>query len=50
MKIKDQWKAFQELYEQNKTRAIGVSNFCQKCIDCLISENKTGDIMMPAVN
>ena len=38
------------MYDQGKTRAIGVSNFCQKCFECLSSGNNTGDVVMPAVN
>lgn len=29
------WKAAEELYAANKTRAIGVSNYCPSCFDCL---------------
>merc|ERR1712157_141394 len=35
-----------ELYKQGKTRAIGVSNYCGSCLDCLM-ESAT---VTPAVN
>lgn len=33
--IKQQWKAMEEFYEGGKARAIGVSNYCESCFDCL---------------
>lgn len=33
--IQDQWKAAEELYAAKKTRAIGVSNYCPSCFECL---------------
>jgi len=44
--IQAQWKAFEEMYAQNKTRAIGVSNYCQSCFECLFKTAK----VVPAVN
>ena len=26
---------FEDMYKANKTRAIGVSNYCQSCLECL---------------
>jgi len=44
--IQGQWKAFEDMYAQKKARAIGVSNYCQSCLDCLF-KNST---VVPAVN
>jgi len=41
-----QWKAYEELYKAGKAKAIGVSNYCQSCFECLIG-NAT---VQPAVN
>jgi len=38
--IQDQWRAFEEMYAKNKSRAIGVSNYCQSCFDCLFQKAK----------
>lgn len=34
-----QWQAYEEFYAQNKTRAIGVSNYCTSCLECLMSKD-----------
>jgi diketogulonate reductase-like aldo/keto reductase len=44
--IQAQWKAFEDIYAQKKARAIGVSNYCQSCFECLF-QNST---IIPAVN
>jgi len=44
--IQAQWKAFEDIYAQKKARAIGVSNYCQMCFECLF-KNST---IVPAVN
>eukprot|EP00462_Mataza_sp_D1_P019719 CAMPEP_0175140534 /NCGR_PEP_ID=MMETSP0087-20121206/11573_1 /TAXON_ID=136419 /ORGANISM="Unknown Unknown, Strain D1" /LENGTH=308 /DNA_ID=CAMNT_0016423789 /DNA_START=12 /DNA_END=938 /DNA_ORIENTATION=- len=44
--IQSQWKAFEDMYAQNLSRAIGVSNYCQSCFSCLFKTAKT----VPAVN
>ncbi len=44
--VKGSWKAMEELYEEGKIRAIGVSNFEDKHIDELLSNAK----VRPAVN
>jgi diketogulonate reductase-like aldo/keto reductase len=41
-----QWAALELRYKQNKTRSIGVSNFCKPCLECLA---KTATVT-PAVN
>ena len=42
----ESWRAMQELHEQGKTRAIGVSNFLPEHLDRLAAESAT----VPAVN
>ena len=44
--VQNQWKVLEEMYQQNKTRAIGVSNYCEACFTCLM---KTATIV-PMVN
>lgn len=43
--IRLQWKAMTDFYKAGKARAIGVSNYCPTCMDCLKDEEVT-----PAVN
>jgi len=45
--IKQQWAALSALVAQNKTRALGVSNFCVSCLECL---SQTAGAIVPAVN
>jgi len=33
--IREQWRAMEEYYKAGKLRAIGVSNYCPSCFDCL---------------
>ena len=44
--VRAQWKAMEEFYKQGKARAIGVSNYCPSCYDCL---NSTATVL-PMVN
>lgn len=44
--LQDQWRALEEMYAAGKTSAIGVSNFCPACLECLAKVSKT----VPAVN
>jgi len=37
--IQQQWRALQLAYQRQQTRAIGVSNFCSACLECLSGEN-----------
>eukprot|EP00930_Biecheleria_cincta_P004429 TRINITY_DN105342_c0_g1_i1.p1 TRINITY_DN105342_c0_g1~~TRINITY_DN105342_c0_g1_i1.p1 ORF type:complete len:339 (-),score=40.27 TRINITY_DN105342_c0_g1_i1:118-1095(-) len=41
-----QWSVYEEFLEQGKVRAIGVSNFCQSCLNCLMASSR----VVPAVN
>lgn len=43
-----QWRAYQEFYLAGKARAIGVSNFCQSCMECLLAASSTS--LVPTVN
>jgi len=45
--IKKQWAALTDFYQANKTRAIGVSNFCPSCLECLAED---ASAVVPAVN
>ena len=45
--MQEQWHALSGLVAQNKTRALGVSNFCTGCLECLA---KTAGAIVPAVN
>jgi diketogulonate reductase-like aldo/keto reductase len=33
--MQQQWLALEEMYAANKTGAIGVSNFCSQCLECV---------------
>jgi len=43
---KGSWSALETAYHQKLTRAIGVSNYCQSCFECLLSSAT----VVPAVN
>ena len=42
---RQQWKAMSEFYKAGKAKAIGVSNYCPSCLDCLKDED-----VFPMVN
>ena len=43
--------ALQLMYKAGKTRAIGVSNFCDACLDCIAKGPAVGGaVVVPAVN
>lgn len=46
-KMREQWKALSAFYAANKTRALGVSNFCVSCLKCLAD---VSGAVTPAVN
>lgn len=33
--IQEQWRALEKMYMAGRTRAIGVSNYCAACLDCI---------------
>lgn len=43
-----QWKAYEKLYKAGKAKAIGVSNYCKSCLECLLGQD--GVTVTPAVN
>jgi 2,5-diketo-D-gluconate reductase A len=36
-----QWRAYSDMYKAGKARAIGVSNYCQSCLEPLIADEST---------
>jgi len=44
--MKEQWAAMDDAYKAGKAKAIGVSNYCQSCFECILP-NAT---VVPAVN
>eukprot|EP00040_Diaphanoeca_grandis_P017717 m.92884 g.92884 ORF g.92884 m.92884 type:complete len:328 (-) comp26579_c0_seq2:84-1067(-) len=38
--MQEQWSAMEELYFQNKSRSIGVSNYCAPCLQCLAKTSR----------
>ena len=45
--LREQWAALSQFAVANKTRAVGVSNFCESCLRCLA---KDAGALVPAVN
>ena len=45
--VRAQWKAMTEFYTEGKARAIGVSNYCPSCYQCLEAMD---NLTMPMVN
>ena len=43
--MQEQWHAMEVLYLANKTRAIGVSNYCKECLQCILTTAKVSDIL-----
>jgi len=46
--MRAQWKALSTLLDANKTRALGVSNWCVSCFKCLADGD--ADAVLPSVN
>jgi diketogulonate reductase-like aldo/keto reductase len=46
--IRTQWKALEALQAANKTRSIGVSNFCRQCLECIATDPAGAKV--PVVN
>jgi diketogulonate reductase-like aldo/keto reductase len=44
--MQEQWAALEDAYKAGKAKAIGVSNYCQSCFECIL-KNAT---VVPAVN
>ena len=44
--MQEQWRAMEDFYKQKKARAIGISNYCQSSINCIM---KVANVT-PAVN
>jgi len=44
--MQDQWRALEQRLAEGKTRAIGVSNFCVPCLECIAKVSTT----IPQVN
>lgn len=42
----EQWAVYEEMYKQGKAKAIGVSNYCKSCFECLLDKAT----VVPAVN
>lgn len=40
--MQQQWLALEQMYQQNRTRAIGVANFCAPCIKCIMKADMPG--------
>lgn len=45
--MQEQWQTLEGLYKEGRARAIGVSNYCLACLDCLVLGNAT---VTPMVN
>eukprot|EP00930_Biecheleria_cincta_P022419 TRINITY_DN16360_c0_g1_i1.p1 TRINITY_DN16360_c0_g1~~TRINITY_DN16360_c0_g1_i1.p1 ORF type:complete len:324 (+),score=56.65 TRINITY_DN16360_c0_g1_i1:67-1038(+) len=44
--VQDQWRAMEDFYAAGKAKAIGVSNYCPSCFECLRGKTK----VKPMVN
>eukprot|EP00937_MAST-01D_sp_MAST-1D-sp2_P007434 g7434.t1 len=42
----EQWQVYEDMYKKGKAKAIGVSNYCQSCFECLLGTAT----VVPAVN
>ena len=48
--IQQQWAVLERLYAQGKLRAIGVSNYCINCLQCLAQTMQVGPSPNPSPN
>lgn len=50
--MREQWRALELMYKRKKTRAIGVSNFCRACLECIAPSSSLSPALsvIPAVN
>jgi len=46
--VRQQWEGLQELQAEGLATSIGVSNYCEECLECLLSDEAT--TVVPAVN
>jgi len=44
---KAQWRAYSDMYKAGKARAIGVSNYCESCLEPILADRA---LVVPAVN
>jgi len=49
-RLRAQWRALEEAYDDGRARAIGVSNLCPSCLECLRSSTDPPLRVFPAVN
>lgn len=49
-RMRAQWRALEDAYYAGKARAIGVSNFCPSCLECIAPSHGGGTTIVPAVN
>mmetsp|Transcript_20470 Transcript_20470/g.53788 ORF Transcript_20470/g.53788 Transcript_20470/m.53788 type:complete len:194 (-) Transcript_20470:103-684(-) len=45
-----QWRAYTTLLREGEARAIGVSNYCASCFECLQQSPSNATVVVPAVN
>ncbi len=43
--MQQQWAALERAYAQGQARAIGVSNYCEACVQCLLKTAKVAPMM-----
>ena len=43
--MQQQWAALEQAYARGQARAIGVSNFCEACVQCLLKTTKVAPMV-----
>jgi len=43
--MQQQWAALEQAYAQGQARAIGVSNYCEACVQCLLKTAKVAPMV-----